>query len=174
MKRVLQIVFGTGVVIGVLNMVVGWAVTFGLISWGGELPWFGVQGVQCHEGHAYVGLEYFSSVLVYNEQGGYVRTIPVPTHGKPYFFSVQQDGRMDVSLHHVTRSSTENFRLGTERLQRSLEFSCGYDEPRVLRQSVFWLFVAGPLPGGLLAFLCILGLLATAPSLLIVLLDRSK
>ena len=174
MKRTLQIMCGTGTLVGILNMVVGWAVTFGLMAWGGELPWFGVQGVQCHEGHAYVGLEYFSSVLVYDEQGRHVRTIPVPTHGKPYHLSLQQDGSIHVTPHHVTPTNTGDFRLGTERIERSLTFSCGDDGPRVLRQSVFWLLVAGPLPGGLLAFLCILGLLSTAPSLLIVLLDRSK
>jgi hypothetical protein len=174
MKRVLQIVFGSGVVIGVLSMVVGLAVTFGAISWGGELPWSGVQDVRCYEGRVYVGLEYFSSILEYDEHGRHVRTIPVPTHGKPYLFSVQQDGRIDVSRQYAARSGPVNFRLVTERLKRTLELSCGYDEPRVLQQSVFWLLVAGPLPGVLLAFLCILGLLATAPSLLVALLGRSK
>jgi hypothetical protein len=174
MRRTLQIVFGTGVVMGVLNMVVGWAVTFGLISWNGELPWFGVQGVQCQEGHAYVGLEYFSSVLVYNEQGRHIRTIPVPTHGKPYRFSVQQDGSVQTSLSHAPRSNVGDYRLGTKKLERALEFSCGDEDTRVLRQSVLWLLVAGPIPGGILGFLCILGLLATTPNLLVVLFDRSK
>jgi len=174
MKRTLQIVFGTGVVIGVLNMVVGWAVTFGAISWGGELPWSGVQDVRCYEGHVYVGLTYFSSVLEYDEHGRHVRTIPVPTQGKPYRFSVQQDGSIDVSRQYAARTGPVNFRLGTARLKRTLELSCGYDEPRVLQQSVLWLLVAGPIPGGLIGFLCILGLLATTPSLLDVRSDRSK
>ncbi|MBL7980244.1 MAG: hypothetical protein JNL52_00405 [Flavobacteriales bacterium] len=174
MKRTLQIVFGTGVVIGVLNMVVGWAVTFGLISWSGELPWFGVQGVQCHEGHVYVGLEYFSSVLVYNEQGVHVRTIPVPTHGKPYLFSVQDDGSVHASLSHAPRYRAGDYRIGTERLERYLEFHCGEKDPRTLRQSVLWLLVAGPLPGGLLGFFSILGLLVTTPNLLVFLFERSK
>ncbi len=174
MKRTLQIMFGTGIVVGILNMVVGWAVTLGLITWGGELPWIGVQGVKCHEGRVYVGLEYFSSVLVYNEQGAHVRTIPLPTHGKPFLFSVHQDGSIHATPHYATRSSVGDFRLGTKRFERALEFSCGDEDFRVLRQSVLRMLVAGPLPGGLLGFLCILGLLATNPNLLVALFDRSK
>lgn len=174
MKRTLQIIFSTGIVVGILNLVVGWAVTSGAITWGGELPWFCVQGVQCHEGRVYVGLEYFSSVLVYDEQGGHVRTIPVPTHGKPYRFSVRQDGSVQASLSHAPHSNVGDYRLGTKRLERALEFSCGDEDTRVLRQSVLWLLVAGPIPGGILGFLCILGLLATTPNLLVVLFHRSK
>lgn len=174
MKRILQIMFGTGVVLGFLNMVIGWAVTIGMITWGGELPWLGVQGVHCHEGRVYVGLEYFSSVLVYNEQGVHVRTIPVPTHGKPYLFSVQDDGSVHASLSHAPHNRAGNYRIGTERLERFLEFHCGEKDPRTLRQSVLWLLVAGSLPGGLMGFLSILGLLATNPNLLVVLFDRSK
>jgi len=154
-------------------MVIGLAVAFGAIKWRSELPWFDVQGVKCHKGEVYVGLGFFSTILVYDAAGRHVRSIAVDTHAKPYFFRVDPDGAVHTTWTYASRSDPEQFSLRTDPPERTLRFRCAGEEEGVLHQNMWLLLFAGPLPGGLIGFMSILGIFIFNPNALTKLFERA-
>jgi hypothetical protein len=104
MRHISLTLFWSGLIFGVLNLVLGMAVAFGLLPWRHELPWFDLQDVKCHKDEVYIGLGYFSTVMVYDTMGSHVRSIPVNTHAKPFHFTVEDNGVVSVRHSYTDRS----------------------------------------------------------------------
>jgi hypothetical protein len=167
MKRLLRSSAWSLVVFGVAGLLLSMAVAFGALHWRWELPWSDVQGVQCRGEEVYVGLGFFSTVLVYDRSGELLRSIPISTHAKPYIFRINADGTVRTTPTHATRRAGRARVVRTEGFGRILRYRCSDEAGGELRQSLWFLLLAGPLPCAQIAFAGVLGVLALDACLLL-------
>lgn len=173
MKRVLLIPAWTLVLLGVSGFLLSMAVGFGALRWRWELPWSDVQGVQCQGEEVYVGLGFFSTVLVYDRSGEHLRSIPLSTHAKPYTLRINADGTVRTTPTYATRSSGRERVVRTEGMERILRYRCSAEAGGELRQPLWFLLLAGPLPCALLAFAGLLVVLVLDQALFVKLLGQA-